>query len=231
MTAAESRSGRHRPVQSIPDLPAPSAGAGTLEPYQMDVVCKVTPTIPGEAEALQSPKFASELSCCLQDGWRRGQRAKPLRRNVLSPELRCCLQDCTAVASGPSVSAAGGSARQPLDASRRIVSSNRDGGRAICADCRGTPRDIPGRRRSSPCSPCGAFADTLLRRRRLGGAGTSMAGKPAGSSDNAVHPYGRCRIRLALQSGRRKALSLGPGTSRRCYWGNRPFDQLTIGSL
>jgi hypothetical protein len=23
-----------------------------------------------------------------------------------------------------------------------------------------------------------------------------MAGKPAGSSDNAVHPYGRCRIRL-----------------------------------
>jgi hypothetical protein len=27
-------------------------------------------------------------------------------------------------------------------------------------------------------------------------AGTSMAGKPAGNSGSAVHPYGCCRIRL-----------------------------------
>ena len=167
------------------------------QPDQMDVVCKITPTAPDEAEALQSPRFAPELSCCLQDGWRRGRRAKPVRRNVLSPELRCCLQDCTVAASGPGASAADGCAPQPPGASRGIVSSNRDGGRAIYADCRGTPGDIPGRKRSSLCgSRCGVCAGTRLRCTRLGEAGTSMAGKPAGSSDNAVHPYGRCRIRL-----------------------------------
>src|SRR5580700_142958 len=101
------------------------------QPEQMDVVCKITPTTPGEAEALQSPRFAPELSCCLQDERRRSQRAKPVRRNVLSPELRCCWQDCTVAASGPGASAAGDCARQPPGAFRGIVSSNRDGGRAI----------------------------------------------------------------------------------------------------
>src|ERR1700730_6457364 len=107
------------------------------QPDQMDVVCKITPMTLSEVEALQSPRFAPELSCCLQDGRRRSRRAKPVRLNALSPELRCCLQDCTAGASGPAVSAAGDYARQPRDASRGIVSSNRDGGRAICADCPG----------------------------------------------------------------------------------------------
>ena len=167
------------------------------QPDQMDVVCKITPTIPGEAEALQSPRSAPELSCCLQDGRRRGPRAKPVLRNVLGRELRCCLQDCTAAASDPAVSAAGGCARQPRGASRGIVSSNRDGGHAIYADCRGTPRDIPDRPQSSlGGNRCGACAGTRLRRKLPGEAGTSMAGKPAGSSDNAVHPYGRCRITL-----------------------------------
>ena len=165
------------------------------EPDQMDVVCKITPTTPGEMEALQLPRLAPELSCCLQDGRRRGRRAKPVRRNVLSPELRCCLQDRTDAVCGPAVSAVGDYAPQPRGASRGTVSSNRNGGRAIYADCRGTPRDIPDRPRSSlGGSPCGAFAGTRLRRKLSGEAGTSMAGKPAGSSDNAVHPYGRCRI-------------------------------------
>jgi len=163
----------------------------------MDVVCKITPTIPGEAEVLQSPRFAPELRCCLQDGRHRIQRAKPVRRNVLSRELRCCLQDRTAAAFDPAVSAAGGCARQPRDAFHGIVSSNRDGGLAIYADCRGTPRDIPHRPQSSlGGNRCGAFAGTRLRRKLSGEAGTSMAGKPAGNSDNAVHPYGRCRITL-----------------------------------
>jgi hypothetical protein len=167
------------------------------QPEQMDVVCKITPTTPGEAEALQSPRFAPELSCCLQDERRRSQRAKPVRRNVLSPELRCCWQDCTVAASGPGASAAGDCARQPPGAFRGIVSSNRDGGRAICADCRGTPLDIPGRWRSSLCgSRCAAFAGTRPRCRPPGGAGISITGKPAGSSGSVVHPYGRCRISL-----------------------------------
>src|SRR5437764_13669844 len=93
------------------------------QPDQMDVVCKITPTTQGAAEALQSPTLALELSCCLQDEWRRSRRAKPVLRNVLSPELRCCLQDCTASASDPGVSAVGGSARQPRGASRGIVSN------------------------------------------------------------------------------------------------------------
>src|SRR5207302_10613176 len=102
------------------------------QPDQMDVVCKITPTTQGAAEALQSPALALELSCCLQDR--------------------------TAAACGPAVSAAGGCAPQPRGASRAIVSSNRDWRRAIYADCRGTPRGIPDQSRSSLCgSRCAAF--------------------------------------------------------------------------
>lgn len=36
-------------------------------PNQKDVVCKMTPTRRGEAEVLQLPRLATELSCCLQD--------------------------------------------------------------------------------------------------------------------------------------------------------------------
>lgn len=166
-------------------------------PDQMDVVCKTTLTTPNEEEVLQSPRFGPKLSCCLQDGRRRSQRAKPVRRNVLSPKLKCCLQDRTVAASGPGVSAVGGCARLPRGASRGTPSSNRDGERAIYADCRDTPRGIPDRRRSSFCGiRCAAFAGTRLRCRLPGGAGTSMAGKPAGNSGSAVHPYGRCRISL-----------------------------------
>jgi len=39
------------------------------QPDQMDAVCKITPMTLGEAEALQSPRFAPELSCCLQGSW------------------------------------------------------------------------------------------------------------------------------------------------------------------
>ena len=167
------------------------------QPDQMDVVCKIMPMTPGEAEALQSPRFAPELSCCLQDGWRPSRPAKPVRRSVLSPELRCCLQDCTVAASGPGASAAGGCARQPRGAFRGIASNSRDGERAICADCPGTPRGTPDRSRSSPGGTrCGAFADTRRHRKPSGEAGTSMAGKTDGNSGSAVHPYGRCRIRL-----------------------------------
>jgi hypothetical protein len=166
------------------------------QPDQMDVVCKITPTTLGAAEALQSPRLALELSCCLEDRRRRSRRAKPVRRNALSPELSCCLQDRTAAVCGPAVSDAGGSAPQPRGASRDIVSSNRDWRRAIYADCRGTPRGTPDQSRSSLCgSRCAAFAGTRLGCRPFGGAGTSMAGKSPGSSDSAVHPYGRCRIR------------------------------------
>ena len=118
--------------------------------------------------------------------------AKPVQRNALGPELRCCLQDCAAAASGRGASVAGGSAQRRQDSSAGIASSNRDCGRAIFGDCRGTPRGIRDRRRSfSGDSRCGAFAGTRLRRRRPGGAGTSKAGRSAGSRGNAVHPYER----------------------------------------
>ncbi len=166
-------------------------------PHQRDVVCKITLLAPGETEAPQSPRFAPEESCCWQDGRRRSQLAKRVRHNISSRELRCCLKDCTAPASGPAVSAAGGCARQARGASRGIVSSNPDGGRTIFADCRGTPRDIPDRPRFSLCgSRCAAFAGTRLRRKLSGVAGTSMVGKSACNSDSAVDPYGRCPIRL-----------------------------------
>jgi hypothetical protein len=163
-------------------------------PHQRDVVCKITPAERDQPQALQSPRFAPELSCCWQGGRRRGPPARPVRRNALGPELRCCLQDCAAAACGPGTSAAGGCARRTRDDSPGIASSNRDGGCATSDGCPGTPRDIPDRRRSSPGgSRCGAFADTRLHCRRPGLAETSMAGKPVGNSDSAVHPYGRCR--------------------------------------
>ena len=165
---------------------------------QRDVVCKITPALRGETQPLQSPRFAPELSCCWQDGRRRDRPARPVRRNALGPELRCCLQDRAAAACGPGVSAAGDYAQRPRDAFRGTASSNRDGGHATSGDCPGTPRDIPDRRRSSPGGNlCDAFAGTRLRYRPSGGAGTLMVGKPAGNSGNAVHPYGRCRIRPA----------------------------------
>ena len=163
---------------------------------QRDVVCKITPTARDEAQALQSPRFVPELSCCWQDGRRRGRPARPVQRNALGPKLRCCLQDCAAAVCGPGTSAVGGCARRPRGAFRGIASNSRDVGRATFDDCPGTPRDIPDRRRSSPGgSRCGAFADTRLHCRRLGVAGTSITEKPAGNSGSAVHPYGRCRIR------------------------------------
>jgi hypothetical protein len=58
----------------------------------------------------------------------------------------------------------------PRGISRGIVSNNRDGRRAIYADCRGTPRGTPDRRRSSLCgNRRGAFAGTRLRCRLPGG--------------------------------------------------------------
>jgi hypothetical protein len=166
-------------------------------PDQMDVVCKITPMTPDEAETLQSPRFAPELSCCLPDERRRSQRARPVRRNALSPELRCCLQDSAAVVCGPAVSAAGGCARQRQGASAGILSSNRDGRHATYARCPGTPHRIPDQPKSSlGGSRCGAFVGTRLRCKPFDEAGILMAGKSGDNSGNAVRPYGRCRISL-----------------------------------
>ena len=162
------------------------------QPNQQDVVCKMTPAGTVEAEVLQSPRLARELSCCLQDGGRRSRRAKPVQRNTLGPELRCCLQDCTVFASGRGASVAPGSAQRRQDFSLGIASSTPDCECAIFVDCRGTRRGIRDRRRSFLCgSRCAASAGTRLRRRRTGGAETLKAGKPFDSSGNAVHPYNR----------------------------------------
>ena len=159
------------------------------EPDQMDVVCKITPTTPGEMEALQLPRLAPELSCCLQDGRRRGRRAKPVRRNVLSPELRCCLQDGTTAVSGRGISAADGSSPWLLGAPACIVSSNRDCGRATYADCPGILRGIRDPRRSSVCgSQCAGAADNSARCRPCGETETSTAGSSSDNSGNAFHP-------------------------------------------
>ena len=165
-------------------------------PHQKDVVCKIMLAAPGEPEALQSPRFAPQLSCCWQDGRRQGRPARLVQRNALGPELSCCLQDHGIAVSGPEAFVAVGCARRPQGDFRGIASSSRDGGRATFDDCPGTPRDIPDQRRPSPGGTrCGAFADTRLHCRRLGVAGTSITEKPAGNSGSAVHPYGRCRIR------------------------------------
>jgi hypothetical protein len=161
-------------------------------PNQKDVVCKMPPAGLGEVEVFQSPRLARELSCCWQDNRRRGRGAKPVQQNALNPELRCCLQDDTGAASGRGAFVADGFAPRRQDASAGIASNNPDCGSAIFVDCRGTPRGIRDRRRSCSCdNQCGAFAGTRLRHTPPGGVGTSMAGKPAGSSGNTVHPYKR----------------------------------------
>ena len=162
---------------------------------QKDVVCKTAAREADGMEVLRSPRLARKLSCCLQDRPRQRRPAKLLQRNVLDPELRCCLQECAAFACDPGASVAGGCVPKWRGDSPGNVSSNRDCERATCVDCPGTPRDIRDRKRScSGDNRCGAFAGTRLRHRLPGGAGTSMAGRPAGSSGNAVHPYGRCLI-------------------------------------
>jgi hypothetical protein len=156
---------------------------------QKDVVCKTAAREPGEMEVLQSPRLARKLSCCLQDRPRLHPPAKLLQRNALDPELKCCLQEYAAFACGPGVSVAGGCVLKRRGASPGNVASNRGCERAICADCPGTPRGIRDRKRF--CfgdNQCGAFADSRLRRTLPGGAGTSMAGRSARSSGNAVHP-------------------------------------------
>ncbi len=163
-------------------------------PHQQGVVCKTVVREPGGAEVLRLPRFAPELSCCLQDGPLRGRRAKPVRRNALGPELRCCLQDCRASAFGRAPAGAAGCAQRPRDSSADTASSNRDYGSAIFGDCPGSPLGIRDRRRFwRGDSRCADGAGSRLRRRLPGEAGTSKAGRPAGNSGNAVHPYkGRC---------------------------------------
>lgn len=141
------------------------------------------------AEVLRLPRFAPELRCCLQDSPRRGRRAKPLRRNALDPELRC-LQDCRVDASGPGPAVAGGFAQWSRDFSADTVSSSRDCGSAIFGGCPGRRRGIRDRRRAF-CGDNhrGDGVGSRFRHRPPGGAGTSKARRPAGSRDNAVHPY------------------------------------------
>ena len=156
---------------------------------QKDVVCKTAAQEADEREVLQLPRLVRKLSCCLQDRPRLRPPAKLLQRNALDPELRCCLQEYAAFACGPEASVAGGCVLKWRGASPDNVPSNRGCERAIFADCPDTPRDIRDRKRfCSGDNQCGAFAGTRLRRRLPGGAGTSMAGRSAGSSGNAVHP-------------------------------------------
>ncbi len=111
---------------------------------QQDVVCKMAPAGPREAEVLQLLRLVRELGCCLQD--------------------------CPASVSGGGASVAGGFAQRRQGFSVGIASSSPDCGSAIFADCRDTPGGIRDRSRSfSGDSRCGAFAGTRLRRRRSGG--------------------------------------------------------------
>ena len=161
-------------------------------PHQQGVVCKTAARQRAWAEVLRLPRFAPELSCCLQDRPLRGRRAKPVRRNSLGPELRCCLQDCRASASGRGPAGADSCAQRRLDSSAGTASSNRDCGSAIFWDCPGKPLRIRDRRRFwRGDSQCADGAGGRLRHRLSGGAGTSKAGRPAGSRGNAVHPYER----------------------------------------
>ena len=138
-----------------------------------------------------------------------------MQRNALGPELRCCLQDCRVFASGRGTSAVVGSVQRRQELFRGIASSSRDCGRAISADCPGTLRGIRDRSRAySGDSRRGAFAGIRLRRRRPDGFETSRAGKPFDSSDNAVHPYGRCRFTLPVATSHPGQVS-GDGQCRK----------------
>jgi hypothetical protein len=162
------------------------------QPNQMDVVCKTMPAGSDAVEVLRLPRFAPELSCCLQDLPRQGRRAKPVRRNALGPKLRCCLQDCRASVCGRAPAGAGGFAQRMQDSSAGIASSTPGFGSAIFGSCPGIPRGIPDRRRFWPDGTrCGACAGTPLRHRLPDWAGISMVGRSAGSRGIAVHPYER----------------------------------------
>jgi hypothetical protein len=161
-------------------------------PHQQGVVCKTAAPNPGGAEVLRLPRFAPELSCCLQDGPLRGRRAKPVRRNALGLELRCCLQDCRASAFGRGPAGAAGCAQRQRDSFADTASSNRDGGSAIFGGCPGRPPGIRDQRLAfSGDTRYGAGTGNRFHRRLPGGAGASKAGRPAGSRGNAVQPYER----------------------------------------
>jgi hypothetical protein len=165
-------------------------------PHQKVVVCKTAAEEPGRTEVLRLPRFALELSCCLQDPPHRGRRAKPVRLNALGPELSCCLQDCRGGVSGPGSAVAAGFFQRRQDCSAGTASRNRDCASAIFGDCPGRPHGIRDRRRVS----CGDNrrddgVGTQFRSRLPGGAGISIPGRPVGNSGNAVHPYEwRCLI-------------------------------------
>ncbi len=157
---------------------------------QQVVVCKMAAGERGGVQVLRLPRLAQELSCCLQDPPLRSRRAKPVRRHALGPELRCCLQDCGGDASDPGVAVGCGFGRPRRDSSAGTVSSNRDCGSAIFGDCPGRHRGTRNRRQVLlGDSRRGDGAGSRPRHTPPGGAGTSKAGRPAGSRGNAVHPY------------------------------------------
>jgi hypothetical protein len=147
---------------------------------------------PGGAEVLRLPRFAPELSCCLQAGPLRSRRAKPVGRNALGLELRCCLQDCRASAFGRGPAGAAGCAQRQRDYSADTASSNRDGESAIFGGSPGRPPGIRDQRLAfSGDTRYGAGTGNRFRHRLPGGAGASKAGRPPGSCGNAVQRYER----------------------------------------
>ena len=165
------------------------------QPHQMDVVCKITPKALGVVEALQSPRLAPELSCCLQDSPGRRPAARPLRRNALGQKLSCCLQDRADAVFGPERADVGDSARQQRGAAPGTGASSPGCGSAISADCPGILGDTPGPPRFSDGGNRRAgAADSRADCTLIDAADISMDGSSAHSSGNAVRPYRRCRI-------------------------------------
>src|SRR5271167_613194 len=117
--------------------------------HQRDVLFKGPPAVPSRRQRSEESALGKKLSCSLQEARPPVPIAKPRRQNVLGPELSCSLQDAASGAAGPADADLAGYAGQTRGGSAGTGGDNRDGGRAICADCPGRPDGTRGRLRSS----------------------------------------------------------------------------------
>ena len=120
---------------------------------------------------------------------RRRPAARPLRRNALGRKLSCCLQDRAGAAFGPERANVGDSARRQRGAARGTGASRPGCGSALSADCPGILADSPPRF-SGGGNRRGDGVGSRARCIPTASVDTSMVGRTAHSSGNAVGPYG-----------------------------------------
>ena len=152
---------------------------------QRGVLFKRAGEVPGRREQSDKSGLGRKLSCSLQEIRPPAPAAKPRRQNALDPELSCSLQDAEGGAVGPAAAGLPGYVGRTRGGSAGSGGDNRDGGRAISADCPGKLDGTEGRLRSSGGdSLAGAVADSRSDRRPTG-AGKKGKAETAGDNNGS----------------------------------------------